>query len=49
MQEDLTTVLLNKDAARIERLYDDMIWHVHHISFHFISSHSHVHYVYACV
>ena len=49
VQEDLTTVLLNKDAARIERLYDDMIWHVHHISFHFISSHSHVHYVYACV
>ena len=38
VQEDLTTVLLNKDAGRIERLYDDMIWHV--ISRHLVAGHT---------
>ena len=32
VEEDLTTVLLNKDAGRIEKLYDEMTWHVHYVA-----------------
>jgi L-alanine-DL-glutamate epimerase-like enolase superfamily enzyme len=32
VEADLAPILVGKDARRVERLYEDMTWHVHYVA-----------------